>query len=66
MADKFTRFLGEVLGGALAPKGNMANWQHATRLFVDNNYAFAPRTKFMYYVYFELDASVAGATQFKS
>lgn len=66
MANKFTRFLGEVLGGALAPKGNMANWQHATRLFVDNNYAFAPRTKFMYYVYFELDASVAGATQFKA
>lgn len=66
MANKFTRFLGEVLGGALQPKGNMANWQHATRLFVDNNYAFAPRTKFMYYVYFELDASVAGATQFKA
>ncbi len=65
MANKFTRFLGEVLGGALAPKGNVANWQHATRLFVDNNYAFAPRTKFMYYVYFELDAAAAGATQFK-
>lgn len=44
------------------PKGNLANWQHATRLFVDKhfagNYDLAPRFKFLFYVYFDIDHSV--------
>ncbi len=31
------------------------NWQHATRIFVDNDYALAPKFGFLFYVYFELN-----------
>jgi hypothetical protein len=55
MANKFTRFLTSVGKGALQPKGQMGDFRHATRLFVDNTYALAPRTKFSYYVYFDID-----------
>jgi hypothetical protein len=65
MANKFTRFLTGVFNGLLSPKGQMANWRHATRLFVDNQYALAPRTKFMFYVKFEINAMAAGATTWK-
>jgi len=62
MANKFTRYLlGDgnffqgLVGGILKPKGNMANWQHATRIFVDDTFRLAPRHKFLYYVVFEID-----------
>ena len=68
MANKFTRYLtgfGEGLAtGLINPKGDMGNWRHATRLFVDNTYALAPRHKFSYFVRIELDPSVTRAPQF--
>jgi len=66
MANKFTRFLSGVVNGALNPKGNMANWRHATRLFVDNNYALSPRTKFLFFVKFDINPEAAGATAWKT
>lgn len=64
MANKFTRFLKGVGEGLLAPKGGLANWRHATRLFIDDTYRLAPRTNFMFYVQFELDKSAIKAPQF--
>ena len=68
MASPFIRYLSGFasgLGSGLThPKGQMGNWTHATRLYVDNNYALAPRTKFSYYVRIELDPSVTRAPQF--
>ncbi len=62
MANKFTRYLGEfgsgLLGGVTNPKGLVGNWQHATRIFVDDTYRLSPRTKFLYYVQFEIDPTV--------
>lgn len=58
MANKFTNFLNGAVTGLLTPKGQMANFQHATRLFVDDTYRLAPRTKFMFYVRFEIDKTV--------
>lgn len=55
MANYFTRFLTGVGEGLLNPKGQQANWQHATRLFVDDTMRLAPRTKFLFYVRFELN-----------
>jgi hypothetical protein len=55
MSKYFTRFLTGVAEGVLNPKGQHANWQHATRLFIDNGMRLAPRTKFNYYVRFELN-----------
>lgn len=68
MANKFTRYLSSFGSGLAAgltnPKGQVGNWRHATRLFVDNTYALAPRTKFSFYVRIELDPSVTRAPQF--
>jgi len=58
--SKFSGFLDNVATGALNPKGNLADWQHARRLFVDNDMALAPKTKFLYHVYFELDPVASG------
>lgn len=48
-------FLNNLVNGLLGPKGNMADWQHARRLYIDGNLKFAPKTKFLYHVYFQLD-----------
>jgi hypothetical protein len=54
MADKFTRFLTGVGQGLLNPKGNLGDARHAARLYVDNQFARAPRTKFLYHVAFDI------------
>ena len=64
MANKFTRFLKGVGDGLLTPKGVVADWRHATRLFVDNQYRLAPRTKFLFYVRFEIDKTVLSSPTF--
>jgi len=64
MANKFTRFLTGVGEGLLTPKGQQANWQHATRLFIDDTMRLAPRTKFMFYVRFELNKAAIRAPSF--
>ena len=51
MANKFNGFLDSVAGSALNPKGNLADYQHASRLYTDNNHALAPKTKFLYHVF---------------
>lgn len=70
MANKFTRFLTDLAVGAVKgvtnPKGIASNWQHATRLFVDDTFRLAPRTKFLFYVRFEFDDSVLTTTAFTS
>ena len=70
MANKFTRYLTGfgtgLANGLMNPKGNMGNWRHATRLFVDNTYALAPRHKFSYFVRIELDPTALKAPQFKA
>lgn len=59
MANYFTRYLNQfgagLLEGATNPKGLNGNFQHATRLFIDETFRLAPRTKFLFYVRFEID-----------
>jgi len=64
MANKFTRFLNGVGTGLLTPKGQMADYRHAARLFVDDTFRLSPRTKFLFYVKFELDKSAMAAPAF--
>lgn len=64
MANKFTRFLSGVGEGLLTPKGQQANWQHATRLFIDDTMRLAPRSKFLFYVRFELNKAAVRAPAF--
>jgi len=64
MANKFTRFLTDVFTGITNPKGRVANYTHATRLFIDDNFRLAPKTKFNYYLRIELDPSAHKAANF--
>lgn len=65
MANKFTRFLQDVALGAIAPKGDMADFQHAARLYVDDTFRLAPKTKFLYYVVFNLNPDAIAGTSFQ-
>jgi hypothetical protein len=64
MANQFTRFLTGVAEGATNPKGVVGNYTHATRLFVDDTFRLSPRTKFLFYVQFEIDKSAHKAPSF--
>ena len=50
----FDGFFDNFASGILNPKGNLADWRHASRLFVDEKMKFAPKTKFLYHVQFTL------------
>lgn len=68
MANKFTRYLtdfGKGFVDALTkPKGGMANFRHATRIFIDDTYRLSPKTKFLFYVHFEVDESAKRSPAF--
>jgi hypothetical protein len=64
MANKFTRYLGSFVSGLTNPKGIVGNWRHATRLFIDDTYRLSPRTKFNFYVRFEVNKNVVKAPNF--
>jgi hypothetical protein len=57
MAGPFTGLLDGLGSGFLRPKGQMGDWQHAARTFVDDNYRLAPKAKFLYHVYFAINKS---------
>jgi|TARA_A200000159_G_scaffold108664_1_gene101500 hypothetical protein len=52
MANKLNGFLDNFFGGALNPKGNLGDFAHASRLYVDDAFRLAPKTKFLYFVNF--------------
>ena len=81
MANKFTRYLGQffgldsisgigqlggVLGGLANPKGGMGDYQHASRLFIDDSLRLAPRTKFNWYVRFDIDKAALRSKTFEN
>ena len=44
----------------------LRDWRHAARLFVDNTFAHAPRTKFLYYIVFNINPSSTFSYDFKN
>ena len=60
MANKFNGLLDSIANGILSPKGNMADWQHAARLYTDRDLALSPKTKFLYHVQFEITEEAKG------
>ena len=44
----------------------LRDWRHAARLFVDNTFAHAPRTKFLYYIVFNVNPSSTFSYDFKN
>ena len=49
---KFDGFLNNLSSGALNPKGNLADYRHASKLFVADAFRLAPKAKFLYHVAF--------------
>lgn len=43
----------------------LRDWQHAARLYVDDVYRLAPKTKFMYYAVFNFNEEALGNTAFR-
>jgi hypothetical protein len=58
MANIFNGFFDNLVNGALSPKGNMADWTHAARLYTDDNFRLAPKQKFLYHVTLNLNDNV--------
>ena len=59
MANKYNGFFDSLAGGALNPKGTLGDFAHAARLYTDNNHALAPKTRFLYHVFFDINATAA-------
>lgn len=49
---------------ASSPKGILADWQHASKIFLSAGHRLAPRVKFLYYLFVEIDAAAHGASAF--
>jgi hypothetical protein len=52
---KFTGFLDNLASGALSPKGNLGDFRHASKTFVTDAFRLAPKAKFLYHVFFEIN-----------
>jgi hypothetical protein len=50
-------FLSSVASGFLSPKGQMGDWQHAARTFVDDYFRLAPKAKFLFHCFFKINPS---------
>lgn len=55
MASKINGLLNQIGNSFLRPKGQMGDWQHAARTFVDDYFRLAPKAKFLYHVYFNIN-----------
>ena len=55
MANILTPFLDNLKSGVLEPKGNLGDFAHAARLYVDDSFRLAPKQKFLYHVVFNLN-----------
>ena len=60
MANIFTNFLDTISGDLI--NTNLKDYQHASRLFVQNFYRLAPKHGFLYFVRFKLNPNVADST----
>ena len=51
MANLLKGFLDNLGKGVLNPKGNLGDFAHGARLYVDDSFRLAPKQKFLYHVY---------------
>jgi hypothetical protein len=54
----FNGFFDNFVNGATNPKGNLGDYQHAARLYTDNNMRLAPKLKHLYHVVFNINPAV--------
>lgn len=63
MSKFFKNFLSNLGQGLTNPKGNLGDFAHASRLFVQSNYRLAPKQKFLYHCVFNINPAVKGKFQ---
>lgn len=51
--------------GVTNPKGNLGDFQHAARMFVDDNFRLLPKTKFSFHVSFSISTNAFKSLNFK-
>ena len=51
-------FYGEDVNQPFPPGGGAADYQHAAKTFLPDNYQLTPRNKFLFYVYFNLNTNI--------
>jgi hypothetical protein len=57
--------LRQFVSGALHPKGNVGDFQHAARLFVDSDLRLAPKRKFSFHVVFNINPGALKTLNFQ-
>lgn len=55
----------QLISGALNPKGNVGDFQHAARLFTDDDFRLAPKHKFLYHCVFSINTNALKSLNFK-
>lgn len=65
MASKDNSFLDQLVNGLTGPKGQLSTWEHASRTFQDDYFRLAPKAKFLYHVYFDINASALKSLNLK-
>lgn len=66
MSKFFKSFLSNVGQGLTNPKGNLGDFRHASKLFVDSAFRLAPKNKFLYHVVFNINPEVKAKAPFLS
>lgn len=52
-----SKAIGQFISGATNPKGNLGDFQHASRLFVDTDMRLAPKSRFNFHVVFSINTN---------
>jgi len=58
MANPFNGFFDNLFSGALSPKGNLGDYSHASKTFVDGNFRLAPKFDHLYHVVLNINPSI--------
>jgi len=58
-------YVNQFISGLTSPKGNVGDFQHASRMFVDSNLRLAPKTKFLFHVSFNINPSALNTMSLK-
>lgn len=56
---------GHFVSGFLNPKGNLGDFQHAARTFVDDSFRLMPKHKFLFHVSFQINTNALKSLNFK-
>lgn len=59
-----SKTVNQLITGVLNPKGNVADFRHAARTFVDDDFRLAPKSKFNFHVVFNINTQALKSLNF--